>query len=213
MKNRFNKNERGFALPLVLLLLVVMTIMGTTLVTITSGEHKANTNKDISQQTFYAAESGITVAKKWMVANSNLLKTTSPNYVDRDLRFCKTSMFPNIINNSKGFKIDRKSLNEVITNTTSDELERLKKFSYEYFITYSPDANDIIPSSLDKAKTKTAAKSEGTSITTGTSYKASGTDTATYYTIYSCGCSDSKNNCDRNKDTLVRLEQVVTLVH
>ena len=44
MKNRFNKNERGFALPLVLLLLVVMTIMGTTLVTITSGEHKANTD-------------------------------------------------------------------------------------------------------------------------------------------------------------------------
>ena len=209
MKNRFNKNERGFALPLVLLLLVVMTIMGTTLVTITSGEHKANTNKDISQQTFYAAESGITVAKKWMVANSNLLKTTSSNYVDRDLRFCKTSMFPNIINNSKGFKIDRKSLNEVITNTTSDELERLKKFSYEYFITYSPD----VIGATNTAKTKTAAKSEGTSITEGTSYKASGTDTATYYTIHSCGCGNSKNNCDRNKDTLVRLEQAVTLVH
>ena len=209
MKNRFNNNERGFALPLVLLLLVVMTIMGTTLVTITSGEHKANTNKDISQQTFYAAESGITVAKKWMVANSNLLKTTSPNYVDRDLRFCKTSMFPNIINNSKGFKIERKSLNEVITNTTSDELERLKKFSYEYFITYSPD----VIGATNTAKTKTAAKSEGTSITVGTSYKTSGTDTATYYTIYSCGCGNSKDNCDRNKDTLVRLEQVVTLVH
>ena len=209
MKNRFNKNERGFALPLVLLLLVVMTIMGITLVTITSGEHKANTNKDISQQTFYAAESGITVAKKWMVANSNLLKTTSPNYVDRDLRFCKTSMFPNIINNSKGFKIERKSLNEVITNTTSDELERLKKFSYEYFITYSPD----VIGATNTAKTKTAAKSEGTSITEGTSYKASGTATATYYTIHSCGCSDTKNNCDRNKDTLVRLEQAVTLVH
>ena len=209
MKNRFNKNERGFALPLVLLLLVVMTIMGITLVTITSGEHKANTNKDISQQTFYAAESGITVAKKWMVANSNLLKTTSPNYVDRDLRFCKTSMFPNIINNSKGFKIERKSLNEVITNTTSDELERLKKFSYEYFITYSPD----VIGATNTAKTKTAAKSEGTSITEGTSYKASGTATATYYTIHSCGCGNSKNNCDRNKDTLVRLEQVVTLVH
>ena len=209
MKNKFNKNERGFALPLVLLLLVVMTIMGTTLITITSGEHKANTNKDISQQTFYAAESGITEAKKWMVANSNLFKTISPNYVDRDLRFCKTSMFPNIINNSKGFKIERKSLNEVITNTTSDELERLKKFSYEYFITYSPD----VIGATNTAKTKTAARSEGTSITEGTSYKASGTDTATYYNIYSCGCSDTKNNCDRNKDTLVRLEQVVTLVH
>ena len=55
MTNKLNKNERGFALPLVLLLLVVMTIMGMTLVTITSNEHKANTDKDVSQQSFYAA--------------------------------------------------------------------------------------------------------------------------------------------------------------
>ena len=209
MKNILKKNENGFALPLALLLLVVMSLMGSILISKTTSEHKANTLKDENQQAFYAAESGITAAKKWMVANSDTLKTSSPNLVDRDLRFCKTSMFPNIINNSKGFKTDRKSLNEVITNTTSDELERLKKFSYEYFITYLPD----VIGATNTAKTKTAAKSEGTSITEGTSYKASGTATATYYTIHSCGCSDTKNNCDRNKDTLVRLEQVVTLVH
>ena len=46
MKNKFKDNEKGFALPLVLLLLVVMTIMGTTLVTISSNEHKSNTEKD-----------------------------------------------------------------------------------------------------------------------------------------------------------------------
>ena len=46
MTNKINKNERGFALPLALLLLVVMTIMGLTLVTITSKEHSANTDKD-----------------------------------------------------------------------------------------------------------------------------------------------------------------------
>ena len=209
MKNILKKNENGFALPLALLLLVVMSLMGSILISKITSEHRANTLKDENQQAFYAAESGITEAKKWMVANSDTLKTSSPNLVDRDLRFCKTSMFPNIINNSKGFKIDRKSLNEVITNTTDDELERLKKFSYEYFITYSPD----VIGATNTVKTKTAAKSEGTSITEGTSYKASGTDTATYYTIYSCGCGNSKNNCDRNKDTLVRLEQVVTLVH
>ena len=213
MKNILKKNANGFALPLALLLLVVMSLMASILISKINSEHKANTLKDENQQAFYAAESGITVAKKWMVANSNTLKTSPPIRVDRDLRFCKTSIFPNIVSGSKGLKTDSKNLNDVITNAKDDELERLKKFSYEYFITYSPDANDIIPSSLDKAKTKTAAKSEGTSITTGTSYKASGTDTATYYTIYSCGCGNSKNNCDRNKDTLVRLEQVVTLVH
>ena len=207
MKNILKKNENGFALPLALLLLVVMSLMASILISKINSEHKANTLKDENQQAFYAAESGITVAKKWMVTNSDTLKNASPISIDGG--FCRTSMFPNIVSGSKGLKTDSKNLNEVITNTTDDELERLKKFSYEYFITYSPD----VIGATNTAKTKTAAKSEGTSITEGTSYKASGTDTATYYTIYSCGCSDSKNNCDRNKDTLVRLEQVVTLVH
>ena len=207
MKNILKKNENGFALPFALLLLVVMSLMATILISKINSEHKANTLKDENQQAFYAAESGITVAKKWMVTNSDTLKNASPISIDGG--FCRTSMFPNIVSGSKGLKTDSKNLNEVITNTTDDELERLKKFSYEYFITYSPD----VIGATNTAKTKTAAKSEGTSITVGTSYKASGTDTATYYTIYSCGCGNSKNNCDRNKDTLVRLEQVVTLVH
>jgi len=207
MKNILKKNENGFALPLALLLLVVMSLMASILISKITSEHKANTLKDANQQAFYAAESGITLAKKWMVTNSDTLKNASPISIDGG--FCRTSMFPNIVSGSKGLKTDSKNLNEVITNTTDDELERLKKFSYEYFITYSPD----VIGATNTAKTKTAAKSEGTSITEGTSYKASGTDTATYYTIYSCGCGNSKNNCDRNKDTLVRLEQVVTLVH
>ncbi len=207
MKNILKKNENGFALPLALLLLVVMSLMASILISKITSEHKANTLKDANQQAFYAAESGITLAKKWMVTYPDTLKNASPISIDGG--FCRTSMFPNIVSGSKGLKTDSKNLNEVITNTTDDELERLKKFSYEYFITYSPD----VIGATNTAKTKTAAKSEGTSITVGTSYKASGTDTATYYTIYSCGCGNSKNNCDRNKDTLVRLEQVVTLVH
>ena len=207
MKNILKKNENGFALPLALILLVVMSLMASILISKINSEHKANTLKDKNQQAFYAAESGITLAKKWMVTNSDTLKNASPISIDGG--FCRTSMFPNIVSGSKGLKTDSKNLNEVITNTTDDELERLKKFSYEYFITYSPD----VIGATNTAKTKTAAKSEGTSITVGTSYKASGTDTATYYTIYSCGCGNSKDNCDRNKDTLVRLEQVVTLVH
>ena len=207
MKNILKKNANGFALPLALLLLVVMSLMASILISKINSEHKANTLKDENQQAFYAAESGITLAKKWMVTNSDTLKNAPPISIDGG--FCRTSMFPNIVSGSKGLKTDSKNLNDVITNAKDDELERLKKFSYEYFITYSPD----VIGATNTAKTKTAAKSEGTSITVGTSYKASGTDTATYYTIYSCGCGNSKDNCDRNKDTLVRLEQVVTLVH
>lgn len=204
------KNEHAFALPLALLLLVVMSLMGTILISKTTTEHNSNTTKDLSQQSFYAAESGITAAKNWMVsdAGQDLLKNSSPSNIDRDLKFCKTSMFPNIISGSQGFKIERKSLNQVIDNLSADELKRLKKFSYEYFITYTPAANG----STTTAKTKTANVSEGASITEGTSYKKSGAKTATYYTIYSCGCNNSANSCNINSDSITRLEQDVTLI-
>ena len=210
MIGRKKDSEKGFALPLALLLLVVMSLMGSILISKTTTEHSANTTKDLSQQSFYAAESGITAAKNWMVsdAGQDLLKNSSPSNVDRDLKFCKTSMFPNIISGSQGFKIERKSLNQVIDNLSTDELKRLKKFSYEYFITYTPAANG----STTTAKTKTANVSEGASITEGTSYKQSGAKTATYYTIYSCGCNNSANSCNINSDSITRLEKDVTLI-
>ena len=104
-----NKNsEKGFALPLALLLLVVMTIMGATLVNITSTEHNANTNKDSNQQTFYAAESGISVAKSWMVGNISKFSASPPNNLDSQLRFCKASFFPNLRSSNNGFYTERK---------------------------------------------------------------------------------------------------------
>ena len=73
MIKKYKQNEKGFALPIALLVLVVMSIMAATLVTVTSKDHAANNNKDSGQQAFYAAESGIAVAKKWMLDNENLL--------------------------------------------------------------------------------------------------------------------------------------------
>ena len=209
MNKKFKNKEKGFALPLALFLLVVMGLMSSILISKTTTEHKANTTKDLGQQAFYAAESGIAEAKKWMVDNSDTLKTKNPSDIDGNLRFCTTSMFPNIISGSKGFRYEKRNLSDIIGNLSQDEAKRLNNFSYEYFITYSPD----VSGATNTAKTKTAAKSEGTSITEGTSYKKSGTNTATYYTIYSCGCNNSHNKCDKNKDTLVRLEQEVTLVN
>ena len=45
MKNK----EKGFALPVALLLLVVMTLMGAALVSISAGDIRANNEKDYSQ--------------------------------------------------------------------------------------------------------------------------------------------------------------------
>ena len=188
MKNKFKNNEKGFALPLALLLLVVMTIMGTTLVSITSKDHKANTSKDMSQQAFYAAESGITQAKKYLVDTKTLTPQNSPNSKSR---FCKTSFFPNL--NQSTVKaintyVGKNNLSELIS-ASGPENTRLSKYSFEYFITYTPDGNGNTSSMRYKAGTKN-----------------------TYFTIHSCGCNERKDKCTAQSNIIVPLEAVVTLI-
>ena len=188
MKNKFKNNEKGFALPLALLLLVVMTIMGTTLVSITSKDHKANTSKDMSQQTFYAAESGISQAKKYLVDTKTLTPQNSPN--SKSI-FCKTSFFPNL--NQSTVKaintyVGKNNLSELIS-APGEEGTRLSKYSFEYFITYTPDSNGNTSSMRYKTGTKN-----------------------TYFTIYSCGCNESKDKCKTQSNIIVPLEAVVTLI-
>ena len=208
MRNKLNKNERGFALPISLLLFVVMTIMGLTLVTITSKEHSANTDKDNSQQVFYAAESGISIAKTWMTKETSKLESASQTARDGSLKFCKTTLFPNLKDNSNSLHSGSNQLSNVILGISGKEKERLEKYSFEYFITYSPN-NTGIPT----IKTKTVASSGGTDISEGTSYKSAATSLATYYTIYSCGCNESKDKCNAQNNVIVPIEAVVTLVN
>ena len=189
MKNKFKETEKGFALPLALLLLVVMTIMGATLVTISSNEHNANNDKDSNQQAFYAAESGISVAKNWMVGNVSNFSSTPPNDLDSKLRFCKASFFPNLISSNNGFHTERKSLNEVVT-ASGVEATRLSKYSFEYFIAYTPDQNGNNSSGKKKSGTNNIL-----------------------YTIYSCGCDAAANSCNAQNNVIVPLEAVVTLVN
>ena len=180
--------EKGFALPVALLLLVVMTLMGAALVSISAGDIRANNEKDYSQQAFYAAESGITHAKKWMKTNTNNL-TGSQRNLNNDLRFCKTSFFPNLIG-TNGFHASGENLDAVITGTAGDEKERLSKFSFEYFIAYSPNQDGNNNSPKKKPNTN-----------------------KTYYTIYSCGCDGSKTKCRSQNNKIVALEAVVTLAN
>ena len=187
MKNKFKNNEKGFALPLALLLLVVMTIMGVTLVSITSKDHKANTNKDMSQQVFYAAESGISQAKKYLVDTKTLTPQNSPNSKSR---FCKTSFFPNL--NQSTVKaintyVGKNNLSELIS-APGEEGTRLSKYSFEYFITYTPDSNGNTSSMRTKGGKNP------------------------YFTIYSCGCNESKDKCKTQSNIIVPLEAVVTLI-
>ena len=211
---KYKKSERGFALALALLLLVVMSLMGASLVLIASKDHKTNALLDSSQQAFYAAETGITIAKKWIVDTSSS-KTLSPGGIP-GITFCKTNFFPNLkqdsikaINNpaTNQAYVDKKTLNSVITGASADEKKRLAKYSYEFFITYTPDpngntdpnGNSLVP------RTKQVTGTVGSSVAESTSYKTGGSSMATYYTIFSCGKGEN--------DTIVPLEAVVTLTN
>ena len=85
--------------------------------------------------------------------------------------------------------MDRKSLNEIIS-ASGAEATRLGKFSFEYFIAYSPDVN---------GNNSSAKKKSGTN--------------NTLYTIYSCGCNESKDKCNAKSNVIVPLEAVVTLIN
>ena len=62
-----NKNEKGFALVLSLILLLVMSLMGGALIVISSGDHQSNNTSDQYQQAFYVAETGLLEGEKKII--------------------------------------------------------------------------------------------------------------------------------------------------
>ena len=204
MKIKNRKSEQGFALALALMMLLVMSIMGASLMQVVSNDHKSNGLKDNSQQAFYAAETGIREAKRWMLVQSNLTPGNAPN-----VKFCKTSFFSDLssaktINNY----VETKTLDQLIT-ASSDETNRLKEYSYEYFVTYTPDTNG----QTSTATTKTVSGASGGDISESSSYKSGTTGTATYYTIYSCGCNAPAAQCKSGENIVTALESYVSKVN
>ena len=197
------KNEKGFAIALALLMLVAMSLMGATLMVIAAGDHKRNGNLNVKQQTFYAAETGIFEAKKWLASQSSLLPGSAPG---NNLSFCKTAFFPELSSPKLiKDKIEKKNLNELI----SGEDAKLSNYSYEYFITYTPDGNG----NTQTAKTSTVSGTTGGDISEGTTYKDAGTSTSTFYNIYSCGCDADKTSCNSNNSVITVLQSTVTVVN
>jgi len=204
MKIKNRNSEKGFALALALMMLVVMSIMGATLMSVVSNDHKSNGLKDTNQQTFYAAETGIKEAKRYMLAEPNLTPGNAPS-----VKFCKTGLFPSL-GSAKAINdyVESKNLDELI-NASTDETKRLANYSYEYFITYTPDASG---STSTPEHDSIATGNTGGNISESSSYKAGTTGTKRYYTIYSCGCDASKNQCQTG-NIITALESYVSKVN
>ena len=213
---KYKKSEKGFVIVLAILLLLVMSLMGTTLIVIASNDHKGNKLRDYNQQTFYAAETGIQEAKEYL--NQQVQKGVKLKPYDiGPLNFCKTAFFPNLSSNMNYVKAigpengsARKGWASMSHLGGSDETEkkRLKKYQYEWFITQTPDINGhTIGSSLPKSKEVEGGSSgSGQNISESSLYvqenKFSSTGGSSYYyTIYSCGKGEN--------DIIVPIEAVV----
>jgi len=64
---KINKNEKGFTLVLSLVLLLVMSLMGGSLIVISSGDHQSNNTSDEYQQAFYVAETALLEGEKQLI--------------------------------------------------------------------------------------------------------------------------------------------------
>mgnify|MGYP001423812036 FL=1 len=205
LKRKKFKNQRGFAIALALLMLVVMSLMGATLLVVVAGDHKRNSNQDVNQQAFYAAESGLSDARVWLSKETPLTPRGNP---DNQSKFCKTDFFPNltdakVIND----RVSRDNLDNKFSNMSQDEKNKLSNYSFEYFITYTPDKNGLTQNQQEV----TVASDTGSSIAMDTSYKSQGGNSGTRFTIFSCGCNASYDECRENKSIIVRLMQNVVL--
>ena len=212
---KYKKSQEGFIVVLAILLLLLMSLMGTALVVIASNDVEGNRDRDYNQQTFYAAETGIQEAIKFLdevvQVGESLVSYTHP---DPGLNFCKTGLFSTISQNtssvqaigSPGYgavnRIGRQSLNNLMTGSDAIEKKRLAKYQYEWFITQTPDYKGSTNGTL-RSKQVSSTASSGTNIAVSSSYnQSSGSTTdAYYYTIFSCGKGEN--------DIIVPIEAVV----
>ena len=214
MKKIKNKKlNTGFIVILAVLLLLVMSLMGTTLVIIASNDHEGNLQRDYNQQTFYAAETGIYEAKEYL--NQQVQKGVKLKPYDiGPLNFCKTAFFPNLSSNMNYVKAigpengsARKGWASMSHLGSSDETEkkRLTKYQYEWFITQTPDYKGATNGTRRSKEVEGGSSGSGQNISESSLYvqenKFSSTGSSYYYTIYSCGKGEN--------DIIVPIEAIV----
>ena len=234
---RKKKTEKGFTLVLALVLLLVMSLMGGSLIVISAQDHSSNNQSDIYQQTFYVAETGLMEGEKFIINkylgdwnDSGTIRNTEEagaplNAVVPEQSLCFKS-FPDIIRTKTDDEeyeyqvvVHQKDQNfgELIENVvratelTSDnvftrfitgesvdaninnEVDYLKRFSFEYFIhmvgSAPVDGMSVLGSSVKKTATDKTQESRA-------------------YQIYSCGIYKSG---PFSENMIIPLESVVMI--
>ena len=200
-----NKKQRGFALVLAILLLVVMSVMGVTLVAIVSNDFKENDRRDYYQQALFTAETAVNAAKKDL---QNRARTAIPVAGNTPWNsapnFCRPAKFKSL-DSSKVYLVASSSssvlLSSELKTTDPNENRKYALYRYYYFITYAPDSSGNTQTPTDI--TVSGTKGGSSNISEGSSYKGQSTTSARRYSIFACGYGES--------DTVVSLDVIVLL--
>jgi len=211
------KNQKGFVLTLAILMLVVMSIMGLTLVTLLSNDVKQNVSQDEYQQALYTAETGANVGKlrlqNLVTASRSLPQAQAqPWNTNTAPNWCSPRRFAKVMNQnpSQIFIVDSQpinprrllgnELNQPATSLTPDELNRFNRYEFYYFITNAPSSNGNAPLVTNPTQILSIQNSKiasggvtGTSVAERTAYRSNPGGGAQEYTIYACGRNIDSN--------------------
>ncbi|UNK16090.1 pilus assembly PilX N-terminal domain-containing protein [Paenibacillus sp. N3/727] len=86
------KNERGFALPMVLILVTALSILGMTLLGVSVSQAARTVHQEKKEQAFYIAKSGADAIASYIIENYNpatltttAISTLNSDYLDQDI--------------------------------------------------------------------------------------------------------------------------------
>ena len=223
-----NNNEKGFALVLSLVLMLVMSLMGGALIVISAGDHQSNNRSDEYQQTFYVAETALLEGERyvlnqslgpWNISNHqrDMSKRNLPNNTlsfptnmtqknynsksmssDNYLTQSDTCYNSFQVNKPKDYKVVVAEswnfgviLDDSIGSRTipKNEIDKLKKFYYQYFI-------EQVGSAPFKGTGTSVKKDAGNTGSDGIAYR-----------VYGCGIKKEKDDIN----LVVALESVIVL--
>ena len=223
-----NNNEKGFALVLSLVLMLVMSLMGGALIVISAGDHQSNNRSDEYQQTFYVAETALLEGERyvlnqslgpWNISNHqrDMSKRNLPNNTvsfpsnmtqknynsksmssDNYLSQSDTCYNSFQVNKPKNYKVVVAEswnfgviLDDSIGSRTipKNEIDKLKKFYYQYFI-------EQVGSAPFKGTGTSVKKEAGNTGSDGIAYR-----------VYGCGIKKEKDDIN----LVVALESVIVL--
>ena len=192
---KHKKNEKGFALVLSLVLLLVMSLMGGALIVISSGDHQSNNSSDEYQQTFYVAETSLLEAEKHIINQmmgpwvGDVRDIDARNIPRNTITPTNTPCYNSFRNIGKaGFEVAGHTVNknfgsliapifgdaDVLDNLANDvqiedEQTHMERFRYEFFVV-NIGAAAFKGSGASLKKTTTDVQSSGTA-----------------YRVYGCG--------------------------